>query len=250
MSDDMFWTYFFKLYESTPRQGPGLATATRKALGTLPFLTSDTRLLDIGCGSGMQTLELARNCQASIMATDIYAPFLEILQRNATKEGLAGRIQTQVADMTNLPFDDNSFDVLWAEGSIFIIGFAQGLAQWRRLIKPGGYLVVSEFTWFAQDIPAELKKFCLMDPNEDASLPARRRAIEEAGYTLLEEFPLAREGWWDAYYKPILERLDAFEARHTGHPAAMDVVKHHRTEIDLFNRYADLYGYTFFILKR
>ncbi len=250
MSTNDFWTYFFKLYESTPRQGPGLDTTTRKALATLPFLTSDTRLLDIGCGSGMQTLELARSCQASIMATDIHAPFLEILQRNATKEGLAERIQTQVADMAELPFEDERFDALWAEGSIFIIGFQKGLELWRRLLKPNGYLVVSELTWFKDDPPAELREFCLMDPNEDASLPARRRAIEEAGYTLLEEFPLAREGWWDAYYKPILERLDAFEARHADHQAAMDVVKHHRTEIDLFHRYEDVYGYTFFIMKK
>ena len=75
-------------------------------------------------------------------------------------------------------------------------------------------------------------------------------AIEEAGYTLVEEFPLAREGWWDAYYQPIADRLDAFEARHANQPAAMDVVKHHRTELDLFRRYEDVYGYTFFVMRK
>ncbi len=250
MSMNEFWTYFFELYESTPRQGPGLNSMTRKALGNLPFLTGEMRLLDIGCGSGMQTLELARNCQAAITATDFHAPFLETLQQNAAKEGLAERIQTQVADMAELPFEDESFHVLWAEGSIFIIGFQKGLQQWRRLIHPEGYLVVSELTWFKENPPAELREFCLMDPNEDASLPARRRAISQAGYTLLDEFPLPREGWWDAYYKPIQDRLDAFEARHVDHPAALEVVKHHRTELDLFRRYGDVYGYTFFIMKK
>ncbi len=250
MFDEPFWKYFFELFESFPRQGPGLDVMTARALGCLPPLTSEHRVLDIGCGAGMQTLEIARKSEASLTAVDIHAPFIEMLNRRAAQEGLAGRISGYVADMNDLPFPDGTFDVLWAEGSIFILGFARGLTLWRRLLKPGGYLVVSELTWFSGNIPAELHEFCMSDPEEDASLEARRRAIEETGYRLIEEFPLPREGWWEAFYAPMFDRLDAFEERHKEHPEALAVVERCRYEIDLFHRYADLYGYTFFIMQR
>ncbi len=249
MSKDSFWAYFLELYESTPRQGPGLDVCTEKALNLLPPLRRDQRLLDIGCGVGKQTLELARKSAVEIVATDLYPPFLEILKRQAEREGFSDRISTQVADMAELPFEDQSFDVLWAEGSIFIIGFARGLDLWRRLLKPGGFLVVSELTWLTDDPPAELRKFCLMDPEEDASLDGRRRVIGEAGYRLLDEFTLPREGWWDAYYLPVSKQLEGFERKYADNPDAMAVVAHHRQELDLFHRYGDLYGYTFFLMQ-
>lgn len=248
--DAQFWTYFYELYGSIPRQGPGLNTSTVEALCHLPLLSADQRLLDIGCGAGVQTLELARRCPAAIIATDIYEPFLDILRRNAQAEGLDARITTQVADMGELPFPDHRFDVLWAEGSSFIIGFATALARWQRLLVPGGYLVVSEFTWFKDNPPDELRAFCVPDATEDASVAGRRRSIAEAGYELVHEFPLPREGWSDTYYTPLSERLGDFEILHADQPSALEVVAHSRHELDLYKRYADYFGYTFFIMKR
>jgi SAM-dependent methyltransferase len=249
MADPIFWTRFFELFASIPRQGPGLNSATRQALGLLPPLGPDKKILDIGCGAGVQTLELARSCQAKITATDLHAPFLEILARNAAEQGLGDRIRTQVADMGDLPFADGSFDVVWAEGSSFIVGFARAVELWRRLLKPGGWLVLSEFTWFADDPPPELREFCLPDPAEDGSIPGRRRSIAEAGYELVSDFPLPREGWVDAYHGPLRRSLVEFERRYAGDPAAAAVSAHCRHEFDLFERYPEHFGYMFFILK-
>lgn len=244
-----FWTFFHELFESIPRQGPGLDQCTDKALSFLPPLLPGQRVLDIGCGAGVQTLELARRCPADILAVDLHAPFLEILKKHAAAEGLDQRISTQVADMGDLPFPDASFDAVWAEGCSFIIGFAQGLARWKRLLKPGGHLVISEFTWFDQNPPAELVAFVFGDSKEDASPAGRRRDIAAAGYELVQEFPLPREGWWDTYYVPLLDQLPKFEERNAGHPAAMAVSEHCRQELDLFRRYPNHFGYMFFVMK-
>ena len=72
--DEHFWQYFHELFEALPRQGPGLDESTRHALGLLPPLGPDQSILDIGCGSGVQTLELARRSRR-ITATDLHRPF-------------------------------------------------------------------------------------------------------------------------------------------------------------------------------
>lgn len=46
--------------------------------------------------------------------------------------------------MFELPFSANTFDIIWSEGAIFIIGFEQGLREWKPFLKLGGYLVLSE----------------------------------------------------------------------------------------------------------
>ena len=52
--------YFFELFGDLPRQGPGCGEATLRALELLKDLPPQPKVLDIGCGSGMQTLILAR----------------------------------------------------------------------------------------------------------------------------------------------------------------------------------------------
>ena len=61
--------------------------------------------------------------------------------------------------MNDLPFPDGRFDLIWSEGAVYIMGFDKALVKWRPLAKPGGYLVVSELSWFRPDPPAEIRDF-------------------------------------------------------------------------------------------
>ncbi|NMA09678.1 MAG: class I SAM-dependent methyltransferase, partial [Methanomicrobiales archaeon] len=122
--------FVFTLHENLPRQGPGSNTCTRKAFSMLTDLSAQPEILDIGCGAGMQTVEVARVCPGCrITAVDVHQPFLDDLARNAASAGVGDRIVPLRASMDDLPFPDGSFDVLWAEGSIFIVGFREGLAS-------------------------------------------------------------------------------------------------------------------------
>jgi len=58
-----------------------------------------------------------------------------------------------------MDFPEESFDIIWAEGSIYIIGFEKGLLEWKPMLKKGGYVAASELTWLKKDIPEELKSF-------------------------------------------------------------------------------------------
>lgn len=132
MSTDRFWNYFHEIHEAMPRQGPGDRESTERALRLLPPLTPGRRILDIGFGSGAQTLDLAGATPASIVAVDNPPPFIARLAGRVAELGLGGRITPEVGDMNDLKSPDGSYDVLWSEGAIFVIGFAKGLAACSR----------------------------------------------------------------------------------------------------------------------
>src|SRR5262249_11799155 len=61
----------------------------------------------------------------------------------------------QRASMSALDFPDASFDLIWSEGAIYVMGFAEGLRAWKRLLKPHGAIAVTELSWLGPDIPEE-----------------------------------------------------------------------------------------------
>ncbi len=250
MSTDAFWKHFYEIYEALPRQGPGDRESTERALRLLPPLTRGHRMLDIGCGTGAQTLDLARATGARIVAVDNHAPFVSQLRRRAAELGLAERIDARAGNMNDLRFPDGSFDVIWSEGSIFIIGFAKGLAAWRRLLAPGGHLVVSEFCWFQDDPPAELQELLRDGCTDVGDVAARRAAVGAAGYRLLGDFVLPDKGWWENYYVPLRESLARFRAAHAGDAEALEVAAMSEHEIEMYRKHPGAFGYVFFVMRR
>ena len=62
----------------------------------------------------------------------------------AQRAGVSERLETIQADMNEMTFEPASFDLVWSEGAIYFLGFEKGLARVRELVKPGGYVAVSE----------------------------------------------------------------------------------------------------------
>lgn len=141
-------TLLADLHKAGLRQGPGSPDVTRRAMvlagldGSRPL-----EIADIGCGTGGASLELARMLDARITAVDFLPSFLDVLRQRAQAQGLGERIMTLEASMDALPFTDASFDVIWSEGAVYNMGFEAGIAAWKRFLKPGGKLVLSEITW-------------------------------------------------------------------------------------------------------
>lgn len=239
------------MHEGLPRQGPGSNECTKKAFSLLKDLPDQPEILDIGCGSGMQTVELARICpDCHITAVDIHQPFLDDLAQKAVTAGVGDRITTVQGSMDELPFEDASFDVVWAEGSVFIVGYEEGLTMWKRLLRPGGYLCLTESVWFTDQPSPEAVAFW----NE--CYPAITKAEENgavarnAGYEVVATFPLPGSAWWDNYYVPMLERLPELKRMAAGNPNAEMHVRFSENEIGIFREHGEEYGYAFFILKK
>lgn len=241
---------FWELHEGLLRQGPGDDPHTRRAFAALGTLPNNPRIVDVGCGPGMQTLELARLSRSRITAVDNHAPFLRELRGHAEGAGLSGLVGTCVGDMSQLPFGPGSVDLLWSEGAIYIMGFEAGLRAWRPLLRAGGHVAVTEATWLEADPPEPLAGFWAENYPSMATADENGRRAQAAGYRLVERFALPPEAWWTHYYVPLEARLPELRRRHADDPEALAALDSEAEEIELFRRYADYYGYVFYVLQR
>ena len=137
MDEDRTIALLVELHRGLARLGPGDDATTRRALAACEPRPRRPRILDIGAGTGAQSLCLARACEGQVVAVDRFAEFVVELARRATACDLAGRIAPCVADMGRLPFPAASFDIAWCEGAAYLLGFDDALERWHPLVRPG-----------------------------------------------------------------------------------------------------------------
>ena len=201
---------------------------TREAFQMLPELDKP-HILDIGCGSGVPTMELARLSNGQIIGLDIEQSLLDKLARKIEEAGLSDRVKTLKCSMFDLDFPDESFDIIWAEGSIATIGFEKGLKEWRRFLKPNGFLVVHD---------------------EITNITKKLEQIPSCGYDLLGHFTLPEDTWWTEYYGPLEKRMNEIRTKHADEPQALLKLDKEQREIDLFKANPRQYGSVFFVMQK
>ena len=249
MAQDRITSLFFELFSGLPRQGPGAAASTRRALGLVPEVGPHTRVLDIGCGTGAQTLALAASSPAHIVAVDNHPPFIAELNRKAHELGIADRLQAHVADMRRLGFADGSFDLIWCEGAIYNMGVEAGLRDWRRLLRRNGHVALTEVCWQKPGAPAECVAFWNQEYPAIRYTPALLEAIAGCGYETVGHFSLPASAWWDDYYRPLQDNVTEFRERHPDAQDAQEVADRCQSEIDIWHAYSEFYGYEFLVLR-
>ena len=201
---------------------------TRRALGMLPKLNKP-RILDLGCGSGEPTMEFARLTDANIVAIDIDKWALDKLRDKISKAGLNHRLTVIEGSIGSLDFADESFDILWSEGSIAALGFAQGLKYWRRFIKPGGYLGVHD---------------------ELVDLELKIKLISKNGYKLLGHFLIPLETWREEFFKPLEERISEFAGLTINDPKTIEELNSAKRDLEMYRRTPERNQSVFFVMQK
>ncbi|MEW8418878.1 MAG: methyltransferase domain-containing protein [Candidatus Thiodiazotropha endolucinida] len=239
------------LYKGNKRQGPGGDEQTKQALQLAGLVNSSQplQMADIGCGTGASTLILAEKLNATITAVDLFQDFLDVLNGDAQKRGIADKIKTLAGSMEELPFDGGSLDVIWTEGAIYNMGFAKGVEYFKQFLKSGGILAASEITWLTNERPAEIQQHWDAEYPEIASASEKIKVLEEQGFILKGYFPLPESCWVENYYTPLENNLDRFIAKHESEDART-IVQAERTEIALYKKHGAYYSYGFYIAQK
>ncbi len=188
-----FLEIFFEIFGSLPRQGPGNLASARKALRHYENLPNAPEILDLGCGTRGQTLQLAELTQGSIIAVDQHSASIEKLNRKLIQFSLTDRIRAQVGDMAELTVAQSSFDLIWSEGALYNIGIPRALSVCAGLLSTGGYLVFTDAVWCNANPPDSVKAIFENDYPTMGSVADLVSLIQSSPFELLDHFPLPPE---------------------------------------------------------
>jgi ubiquinone/menaquinone biosynthesis C-methylase UbiE len=200
---------------------------TRKAFRALPSLRQP-RILDIGCGNGIPTVELAKLSDGQIIALDRDQRLLNELARRAAEAGVSDRIKTVRASMAGMKFPAGSFDIIWAEGSIAAIGFHRGLREWKRFLKPGGFMGIHD---------------------EKGDVERKLAQISRCRYELIRCFFIDESVWRAEYFAPLEELSREMELRCGREPGVARALREARNEIRWFAENPGRGSSVFFVIK-
>jgi SAM-dependent methyltransferase len=163
---------------------------------------------------------------------------------------VADRIKAVNASMDALPIEPGSLDAIWSEGAIYNMGFQRGVSDWRKYLKKGGVLAVSEITWLTQTRPHELESHWNEAYPEIATASEKIKILEKADYRVLGYFVLPVTSWEENYYQPMEDRFEDFLNSQNRSVAAEKLVQNERAEIALFRKYNHYFGYGFYIAEK
>ena len=246
---DIDWELLLEIHKDMPRQGSGRDEYTQKAFEMIPVI-KQPKTLDIGCGPGMQTIKLAKLSDGEIIGIDIFQQYLDQLQQLIERENLQDRVKAIKQSMFEIKYPEEFFDIIWAEGSIFVMGFEKGLSEWKKYIKPNGYLAVHEMAWLKENPPKEISDYWKRAYPDITTIEDNLRIIEKCGYKILGYFPLPEDAWWDLYYTPLEKRLKDMRIKFKDNPKAMEMIEEEQLEIDLFRKFNSWYGSVFFVMQK
>jgi len=201
---------------------------TRKAFLRLPRLMKP-RILDIGCGSGVPTLELARLSDGEVIGIDTDQSCIDELNRKIKTKWLSERVKAINLSVFDMKFPDETFDVVWSEGVIGTIGFEKGLKEWLRLLKHNGYLVIHYQQRCAADAVSNLPQY---------------------GYSLADTVLLPADAWWTEFYKPLEEKMVVLLHKYGSNSDALKLLMQFQKEMNMVKKNPEDFRSAFYKMKK
>ncbi|MBU1941087.1 MAG: class I SAM-dependent methyltransferase [Candidatus Thermoplasmatota archaeon] len=201
---------------------------TRKAFQLLPEC-KNLHILDVGCGSGVPTIELAKISDGHIIGIDIDETSLNLLRRKIQETGLNNRVSVIKDSIQAMDFPEESFDIIWAEGSIFVMGFEKSIKKWRRFLKPNGFLVIH-------------------DENKDKNI--KLGLITKYDYAIIAQFELTANLWWLEYYTPLEQLIQKFRHKYPDESELNNELNNDQIEIDKCKSNSIVFSSFFVIMQK
>jgi SAM-dependent methyltransferase len=237
-----------EIHEGLDRVSDARLGLVRRAFRMLPIVDRP-RILDVGCGRGGTTREIARLSGGQVTGVDIDRRALDDLMERAEEENLSGRIRVVNRSMLEMDLDEGSIDVIWAEGSVHIVGFEVGLDAWRRFLAPKGCLVIHEMAWLRPDPPVEIYDRWRGVYPGIRTLREYVAEIPRHGYRSIDNFSVPEGFWWGEYYRPLEERLRGLRGKYRGDREALEILEDEQRDVDLYRKHSHWYGSAYMIMQ-
>lgn len=231
------------------RQGPGSSEAVEQALGFLKPLNQFSKIADLGCGTGGQTLLLAKYLSGTIIGLDMFSDFIDKLNENARKMKLDNRVTGIIGSMEKLPFQTKSLDLIWSEGAIDNIGFKEGLSHWHGFLKKGGFIAVTCPSWLTEERPNVVERFWNDAGSQLETISDNIKIMQKCGYQFVASFALPQKCWTENYFILREKAINKLLEKYAGNKIMMEYAEQNRYETELYSKYSQHYGYVFYIGK-
>lgn len=239
---EQYMADFAAIFQELERLGPSDESDALKALQALPIRSGD--VLEIGCGKGATATLLAKNSTFNVTALDNDEYYLSCLKDKAKEHAIEHQITTICASMTAIPFAQEQFDMIWSEGSAYIMGVKQALKSWKPFLKRNGYLVMSDLVWLTDNPDIEALEFWQKNYPDMASTEQRLKDMINAGYEVIESFTQSEQSWRN-YLEPLNQKLTELKDEGFRSNASNDLTE----EQKIHEQYLGQYGYQVFVLK-
>jgi ubiquinone/menaquinone biosynthesis C-methylase UbiE len=198
----------------------------------------------------MQTVELAKISNGKVIALDIHQAFLDLLMEQAKKYRVAEKIIPKNISMLDMDFEEKTFDIIWSEGALYLMGFQNGLKRCYELLRNKGYLAVTELVYTVSDPPPQVMEYFEDEYPDIKNIGENIETIKEEGFSLISNFTLPESSWLNNYYLPIENELPRLFRKYQGNEVALTIFEGFRNEVDLYRKYSRFYGYEFFIMQK
>jgi len=152
--------------------------------------------------------------------------------------------------MEQLSFAEEELDAVWSEGAIYNMGFAEGIEAWRKYLKLGGILAVSELTWLSDERPEELQVYWDREYPKVDTASAKMAILERLGFSPTGYFVLPENCWLENYYWPMQKRFAEFLEQHKNSDSARAIVEAAENEISFYERHTSFVGYCYYIARK
>lgn len=248
-SEPTFTDLLLETHIGLERQGPGSPETVMKALGFLGSLDRFEQVADLGCGTGGQTMLLAEYLPGHIAALDMFPAFIDELKKKAKNKNLENKVEGVLGNMGKLPFQENSFDLIWSEGAIDNIGFRKGLVHWRRFLKNGGYIAVTSPTWLTGEHLEIVDKFWRDAGSRLDTAQHNIKIMQDSDYTFVAAFALTENCWTENYFTPREAAIRRLLEKYGKSETMQKYAELNRHEVELYLKYKQHYGYVFYIGK-
>jgi ubiquinone/menaquinone biosynthesis C-methylase UbiE len=201
---------------------------TWRAFESLPKMQMPN-ILDIGCGTGVPTLEIAQLTKGTFLAIDNDENCILWFREKIKKLGLVNQINTIHGSALRVKLDENHYDLIIAEGFFNIIGFEKGLETFSKYLHSPGY-------------------FMIHDDCRDMEM--KRILFKKYQLRLLEFFILDEEVWWNEYYSCLEKEIYRFGREHDNSKKSKKLFARELSEINWYKKDPSSFRSAYYVLQK